>query len=381
MSESLFSPVEIVKWYRVYNDSGEEVPPFAAMQIVSADADDDGVYIIQKPDTDNQVSGILFNGRLPIRADEYGAGTFDFPCAAAFDDASTPDNGDQIGVDAGEWYLDKSHTGFFCLTEGTVVTGQKGYVSVVALPQTVTGSLTVRRADNSQSISSVTVLEVGPTATFTITGSASECLVTINSATATIAGIIDTTTQTIAGNKTFNDYIQVRDGGKGYYTSDQAVGSGLGDGGALVRSLTTGGVGSTSLYAILNVYDRLNDVLSSNLYLFSSSTLGGVFGEGRFLDGTLCGTYNFSGNTSGMVFAINSVGTSCYYEITRGDGMGGTVTYSGTDEVNAGVPTDIDIRGGLVISITKTVGHASATFTTVDGKTVTVSNGIITNVV
>lgn len=104
------------------NDSGETIPGFAVMRITGVIERDglDSVVLVRKPKTGNYC--YMVNGPLPVAANAYGYGTFDFPAYALFDGqtsgpvgatyAALPVNGEEWGPENNSWKLVKDNPGF-----------------------------------------------------------------------------------------------------------------------------------------------------------------------------------------------------------------------------------------------------------------------------
>lgn len=95
----------------VYNDSGEDVPPFAAMRL--SGLNDDGLIKIDKPDADSTID-VVFNGPGVLEAEGVGtAFVVNGPLRVVTHDSDdAPAAGDEYGTEASGWYLRKGHYGF-----------------------------------------------------------------------------------------------------------------------------------------------------------------------------------------------------------------------------------------------------------------------------
>lgn len=107
-----------------FNDSGEEIPPFACMELKfdfesgksAMDVDSPDVFlVVQKPTAAGaRYPGLLiFNTGTPIANQRYGSATLS-PVALAFfnDGDGTPDVGEDVGAKAGQWYVTAKGKGF-----------------------------------------------------------------------------------------------------------------------------------------------------------------------------------------------------------------------------------------------------------------------------
>ena len=112
------APSSQINWLPVYNNSGEAIPAFAAMRI-SGIMSETLEFQVDKPNANDAVSNILFNGPVEIPTASYGMGTADMPACARYNTADgSPSNGDSWGVESGGWKLRDSRTGF--LIQGVI---------------------------------------------------------------------------------------------------------------------------------------------------------------------------------------------------------------------------------------------------------------------
>lgn len=108
-------PGTYVRFLSVYNDSGVTAPPGAAMRITRIDGN--GIAHIDKPDTNGQIDGIVFNDRISLPAASYGSATQETPAVVAYteNDAESsgdiPRNGEIWGTVAGSWFLSRAGCG------------------------------------------------------------------------------------------------------------------------------------------------------------------------------------------------------------------------------------------------------------------------------
>ena len=130
-----------IRFLPVRNDSGETIPACAAMRISGLDTD--GVFLVDKPNSTGQTTGIAFNGTTEIPAtvtddrgvasDGEGTAFVEFPVLALGDETdATPAFDDEWGVSSGSWKLVKPGTGFKAI--GNVLTTTAGhYFQLTAL--------------------------------------------------------------------------------------------------------------------------------------------------------------------------------------------------------------------------------------------------------
>lgn len=92
------------------NISGEEIPAYAALEIVSVDSD--LTVYVTKP-TKNDANFVLINGRTRVPVGEGGSCTNHMPTWAYYNaEDGEPENGDTLGTRAGFWSLHLGYEGF-----------------------------------------------------------------------------------------------------------------------------------------------------------------------------------------------------------------------------------------------------------------------------
>ena len=103
------------------NNSGEIIPPRAAMKITSYT---DGFFVVDKPDADN-LTQVLFNGPVAVPVGGRGTATIGPICPAGIESGGTTTPGTTYGTADGEWDLAEGGSGFLCLGEapGTLARG------------------------------------------------------------------------------------------------------------------------------------------------------------------------------------------------------------------------------------------------------------------
>lgn len=97
----------------VRNQSSENAPAFAALEVTGFDADT-GAYLVTKPTRAN-LTTVLFNGSQAVEAGEEGQASGNrYSVAAWADDGSgeEPAAGDAWGTEADNWFLVRRSTGF-----------------------------------------------------------------------------------------------------------------------------------------------------------------------------------------------------------------------------------------------------------------------------
>lgn len=103
--------IDQIAWLPVHNGSGETIPAFAAMRISGLQTT--GEFTVAKPNTNDAVNNIIFNGPCEIPNGLKGIATADMPAAVRYDTADgTPVNGDEWGVAASDWKLRNARSGF-----------------------------------------------------------------------------------------------------------------------------------------------------------------------------------------------------------------------------------------------------------------------------
>lgn len=104
-----------ILWRTVLNDSGEEIPAFAIMQITGVNRDD--VVIVDKCSADS-TKLFLINGGSVIGIDDHGVGyaPMEMPYWVYYDTADgTPANGAQWGPANGSWKAKKDKIGLLMI--------------------------------------------------------------------------------------------------------------------------------------------------------------------------------------------------------------------------------------------------------------------------
>lgn len=102
----------------VYNESGEEVPPFGVMMMIGIEVDT-GRISIDKPNRDDLDPGmLLINGEDAIPIQGEGSGTQDGPMLVMYSpEGELPVAGGDLGTVAGEWSIAKDHIGFMYISD------------------------------------------------------------------------------------------------------------------------------------------------------------------------------------------------------------------------------------------------------------------------
>lgn len=92
--------------FLVHNDSGEEIPAYACMQVTGTEEIGNQNYlVVNKPADDTGEAGwFVFNGPRAIAADEEGV-IQKGPVYRGFKNSGTPAAGEIWGPTSGQWYL------------------------------------------------------------------------------------------------------------------------------------------------------------------------------------------------------------------------------------------------------------------------------------
>lgn len=103
--------VDTQRLVTVYNDSGEDVPPFGVMRL--SGLNDEGLIKIDKPDADSTID-VVFNGPGVLEAEGVGtAYVVNGPLRVVTHDSDdAPVAGDEFGTEVDGWYLRKGNFGF-----------------------------------------------------------------------------------------------------------------------------------------------------------------------------------------------------------------------------------------------------------------------------
>lgn len=120
------------KWHRIYNDSGSGVSRGSVMEITDLDAD--GIFTVDLPSVDNLSPAKILVALTDISAASQGYGVFTYDTLYPVIPNGSPVVGDTVGTAAGQPYLEKNKTGFYCIGEpGSYIyvkpTGGSGGVS------------------------------------------------------------------------------------------------------------------------------------------------------------------------------------------------------------------------------------------------------------
>lgn len=100
----------------IHNDSGEEIPPYACMQVTGTEEIGSQNYlVVDKPaDTDGTAGGFLFNSRSPVGIDDEGVAQ-PSQVVRGFKDSGTATGGDKWSPVVDEWYIAQVDGGpFIC---------------------------------------------------------------------------------------------------------------------------------------------------------------------------------------------------------------------------------------------------------------------------
>lgn len=98
-----------VRFVRVSNDSGEEIPPHALLRVTGTH--EDGYPTVGKPNADS-LPGLLVNGMLPIPIGGTGVATYTEPFPVAYDTSANPAVGETWGSANGSWLLTTGKSGW-----------------------------------------------------------------------------------------------------------------------------------------------------------------------------------------------------------------------------------------------------------------------------
>jgi hypothetical protein len=125
VSQSAYPDLDQVRWLPALNISGDDIPPFGVVRLVSIN--DDGQFEVDYPDKANYPYGLAFNGPTTIPSGGAGSVTTDTPFWAHYDaegingnsaDSSddTPVAGDIWGPTPNSFALINSASGFRVLS-------------------------------------------------------------------------------------------------------------------------------------------------------------------------------------------------------------------------------------------------------------------------
>ena len=314
------SPLGRIRFVACKNTSGEAIPAFAVMRVTGVT---DEVLQVAKPNAASDTKAVV-NGPTPIPIAGFGNATYDSPFFVLYETADgTPTFGDMWGTESGSWKLRAANDGFCAL--GGAVAGHAWFSSGGSMGGG-TGTLTVEEVDGSPSVANVATLRFDQVDGFVVsTTGAGVARVDMAAATLTQAGVISLSAQVMGdGDKTFDDNVFA---GKRFVATGLSVGAPLG-----------------------------------TVYFVDSSGQIGI-GNDTGSDAV------FFGTVTGGTFKLRLRGAStptqalCVFSSESGDTFATPAFALSTD-------------GGTTVT-----RGAAGTFTTVDGKTVTVLGGLIVSIV
>lgn len=234
------------------------------------------------------------------------------------------------------------------------------------------GSLTVRRADNSDSVSPVSVLEVGPDGAWDLTGTGAECGIILQNASTSNVGIISLASQGFAGTKIFQDGVVSYGDSFGYSFTDYVSADVF----SVSAGLTNDAVGlgyqasviclhddPTQAYVIVGVipspsgadtllwrpaldsYGTIRVITGAGPTIFRMSTTNSPGGKLELIDGgTIVSQVGLNGN--GGIVGLNT-GSYAHVFNPTASAAGNGLKWTGYSE-SAADPTTADIPGGHV---------------------------------
>lgn len=122
MNPFLGPSAQNLRYWPVYNDSGEEIPAYACMEISNVRQMYDLSYgfAVVKPTQFGSQGQHVFNGNTPIPAGKYGVAICGDVMAALYDTSDglpTPTR-ESVGPRSGSWKLRRNTGGFACVSYG-----------------------------------------------------------------------------------------------------------------------------------------------------------------------------------------------------------------------------------------------------------------------
>lgn len=214
-----------------------------------------------------------------------------------------------------------------------------------------TASITVKEQDGTPSYSGMTTVQFDQADGFVVTNpSGTTAQIDLSSASTSQKGAVDTTTQSFAGNKTFTGNVIVSTGtldvgGVGTFESD-------------VRVCDTSG----SLFIGNGTVSTVN--ASETITEFKTDNVSAVSGADGNIDCVYRFAVKFSTTTHMITQAASFASSVATLDFSYTNGLGATDLW-------------LNIYG---YKVNNTSG-VSGSFTTTDGKTVTVTRGIVTSIV
>lgn len=100
--------VEASKEIYFTNDSGEEIPAYACMQITGTrEISGQNYLVVDKPNGTGDITRFLFNSSRPVATDDFGLAQSS-TILRGYKNSGTITSGDRWGPTAGQWYLSKN---------------------------------------------------------------------------------------------------------------------------------------------------------------------------------------------------------------------------------------------------------------------------------
>lgn len=133
----------ISEWYstvqrlNVYNNSGEEIPPFACMELdfqfdsgksAMKQVGPETFFYVKKPTSAGESNSqlILVNGPSKIKEAGYGRSVLANLICVLWNDSNVYDVGDDFGATAGEWYASSSGSGWTIMSSDVIPIYESG---------------------------------------------------------------------------------------------------------------------------------------------------------------------------------------------------------------------------------------------------------------
>ena len=193
-----------LRWLRAYNQGAAAVPSFGLVRVVSVDAT--GLLTVDQPSADGQAA--LVNSEIPIQPGSYGKVSCDWPVYALYEGGDgTPATGETWGAGAGSYKLRKGKGAF--VVQGGAIAGAAvcliGTAGAGGAGSSTGGSGIEVKDTGADDFTGCTVLILDVHSGFCSVSQpgAGQAQVNFNDASASVSGLVNTTTQAFAGLKQF----------------------------------------------------------------------------------------------------------------------------------------------------------------------------------
>ena len=405
-------PVQDARWLAAKNNDAGEMPAFAVAVVASSGTE--GQFVLTKPTANGEHAWIA--GAVPALAGDGAEVTNDFPAWALYDDGDgTPAVGETWGAGASSWKLRKNNAGFrICGTPDTTLkivpveqaaSSSRGFFAANLTEATGAASWQSRTLSGGSWTDGATTgadnaypVQCGgsaftPAATSTTlmweepAGSGVYAFLPIQYASTAVPGFVSTTTQSMAGVKTWANEANFLSGGvfsgSGTFSYPLVTHPGI----MFINTLGGSVTGTIAIYGTIfdpvlysnrsfGAIDSFRVTISSVEYVGATATVDGLtFKGGLYVSGAV----SFPPPPPPGVSSIGISSTGGSISVT-----GSPVTGSGTINVETSGASGTDPDAGVFsngrCTTISTLGGADTTWTVAVGDTVVISKGRIQSI-